>query len=184
MVSSNFINTLLKNKIPVAIAFNILLVSKNIRKVAQIEFYLFNYSKKIKIYLENFFVKHKINYVENKDKSVFIIFNKNIKIDKMKINDSYYIGKKLKLSCVSKNFTKEYKRKKDAPFQVRFVIEINGNKGYFMEQMCINSKILVKMHKQLTNIKKELEKNKLDFLIYMEVPPQPVYYKKRIPMFI
>lgn len=101
------------------------------------------------------------------------------------------------------------KEKKNAPFQVRFgvimyyksgisVLSGNIDKGgdsidiwdetrdYFMAQMCVDDKTLSKSHKQITKFQKELHKHKLDnFGVFIEVDPQPMYYKKSgIPVFL
>jgi len=175
------INSLLQNKIPLGRAFNILLVSNNIRKVAQIEYF-----KKIN-YLKKFFEKNNIHYIDNKKEKIIIIYNNTIKINNTKLSsdiyDTEYVGKILNFVCASKNYCKLYKRKINPPFQVRFMVKYKKKTDNFMSQMCIDNKTLSKSHKQITNFQKELEKQKLDFYVYMEVDPQPIYWNKKRPIY-
>ena len=189
------IDILLKNKIPLEHAFNILLVSNNIRKVAQLEYIWYGknkrnkYSKTTIDFLKKYLTKHNINFIENRGS--LLIYNDNITIDKKKLSSnkygSHYVGKILDIACATKDFMKLYKRKKNAPFQVRFVVskipktkkmvtDDMYEKDVFMAQMCVDNKTLIKSHKQITKFQKELSKRKLDdeFIIHLESDPQPI----------
>ena len=193
------LDTLLKNKIQLCHAFNILLVANNIRKVAQLDGYSLKIFQKKNNFLKKFLVKNNIHFIENKNMNVVIIYNNNIKINNNKLSsstyDSYYVGKLLDIGCVTKDFGQLYKRKKNAPFQVRFgVIKYyksgtsdiwDETRDYFMAQMCVDDKTLSKSHKQITKFQKELYKHKLDnFGVFIEIDPQPLYYTNNgIPVF-
>lgn len=183
-----YINNMLKNNIPLGHAFNVLLVSNNIRNVAQIEYYLWQKRNKILMYLKKILEKNNIEYIDNRKEEVLVIYNNTIQINNKKLNDDIYdmnyVGKLLDLGCATNDLKKLYSRKENAPFQVRFMVKYKNDIKEFMAQMCIDDKTLSKSHKQITKFRKEIEKLKLNFHVYMEIDPQPMYYtKNRTPVY-
>lgn len=111
-----YVDILLKNKIQLCHAFNILLVANNIRKVAQLEGYPLKTFQKKNNFLKKFLLKNNINFIENTNMNVVIIYNNKVKINSNKLSsntyDSYYVGKLLDIACATKDFGQLYKRKK------------------------------------------------------------------------